>query len=186
MLQYKKEKGSQEIIESLVNAASRINEMIEVFIRVNKKEEKKAVIEETEIGIVSSQLSKKHKGGKKFYITFFIEEDAPMVSPILIMILNSVEDIGTLVYSSVGDNYFSGSSGDNDIKTFDIIISTDIDEAELYTYLALFYIEKINIVDLSRSRVEKNDYSFIDDDDAFYVIILKTFLKLYKNSIQFI
>ena len=180
MLQYKKEKGSQEIIESLVNAASRINEMIEVFIRVNKKEEKKAVIEETEIGIVSSQLSKKPKGKNKFYITFFIEEDAPMVSPILIMILNSVEDIGTLVYSSVGDNYFSGSSGDNDIKTFDIIISTDIDEAELYTYLALFYIEKINIVDLSRSRVEKNDYSFIDDDDAFYVIILKTFLKLYK------
>ena len=181
MLQYKKEKGSQEIIESLVNAASRINEMIEVFIRVNKKEEKKAVIEETEIGIVSSQLSKKPKGKNKFYITFFIEEDAPMVSPILIMILNSVEDIGTLVYSSVGDNYFSGSSGDNDIKTFDIIISTDIDEAELYTYLALSYIEKINIVDLSRSKVEENDYSFIDDDDdAIYVIILKTFLKLYK------
>jgi len=180
MLQNKKEKGSAEIIESLVNAASRINEMIEVFIRVNKKEEEKVVIEESEIGIVSSQLSKKPKGKNKFYITFFIEEDAPMVSPVLIMILNSVQGIGTLVYSSVGDKYFSGSSGDDDIKTFDIIISTDIDEAELYTYLALFYIEKINIVDLSRSKVEENDFSFIDNDDAFYVIILKTFLKLYK------
>ena len=180
MLQYKKEQGSQKTMESLGNAALRINEMIEVFIRVNKKEVEKTVIEQPEIGIVSSHLSKKPKGKNKYYITFFIDEDAPMVSPVLILILNCIEDIGTLVYSSVGDNYFSGNSGDSDIKTYDIIISTDIDEAELYTYLALFYIEKINIVDLSRSKVEENDYRFIDAEDTLYVIILKAFIKLYK------
>ena len=180
MLQYKNEQGSQEIMESLVSAASRINEMIEVFISVNKKEEEKAVTVETEIGIVSSYLNKKPKGKNKYYITFFMEEDVPMVSPVLMMILNTVNDVGSLLYSSVGDSYFSGSCGDEEIKTFDIILSTDIDEAEMYTYFSLFYIEKINIVNLSRSTVEENDYSFIENDDTLYVIILKTLMKLYK------
>ena len=35
----KSEEGSQEIMEGLANAASRINEMIEVFIRVNRSVE---------------------------------------------------------------------------------------------------------------------------------------------------
>jgi len=180
MLQYKKEPGSQELMASLVNAASRINEMVEVFIRVNKKDEKKVVVEQPGTGIVSSLLNKKHKGKNKYYITFFIEKDAPMVSPVLIMILKSVEDIGTLVYSSVSDNYFSGCSVDNEIKTFDIIISTDIDEVELYTYFALFYVERINVVDLTRSKLQENDFCFSNADDVSYVIILKAFLKLYN------
>lgn len=180
MLQYKNDQDSQEIMKSLVKAASRINELIEAFISVNKKEEEKAITIEPEIGIISSYLNKSPKGKNKYYITFFMEEDVPMVSPVLMMILNTVDDVGTLLYSSVGDNYFSGSCGDEDIKTFDIILSTDIDEAEMYTYFSLFYIEKINIVNLSRSKVEKNDYSFLDNDDTLHVIILRTFMKIYK------
>jgi len=180
MLQYKNEQGSQEIMDNIIKNASRINEMIEEFISFNKKEEEKAIIIEPEIGIVSSCLNKGPKGRNKYYITFFMEEDVPMVSPVLMMILNTVNDVGSLLYSSVGDSYFSGSCGDEEIKTFDIILSTDIDEAEMYTYFSLFYIEKINIVNLSRSTVEENDYSFIENDDTLYVIILKTLMKLYK------
>lgn len=180
MLQYKTEQGSQKIMEDLAGAATRIKEMVEDFIRVNKKEEEKTIIKQSEPGIISSYLSKMVRGENKYYITFFFEDDAPMVSPVILMILNSVQDIGSLIYSSIGDNYFSESSCDNDIKTFEIIISTDIYEAELYTYFALFYVEKINIVDLSRSKVEKDDYNFIDDDNNLYVIILKAFMKLYK------
>jgi len=69
---------------------------------------------------------------------------------------------------------------DNSIRTFNIILFTDVDEAELYTYFALFYVEKINIVDLSRRNVEENDYSFIDTDDNLYATILKASMKLYK------
>ncbi|MEF2113266.1 MULTISPECIES: Hpt domain-containing protein [Clostridium] len=180
MLLYKKDQGSKEIMENLVSDAIRIKEMIEVFIRVNKKVEEKTIIKQSEPGIISSYLSKKVKGENKYYITFFFEEDIPMVSPVILMILNSAQDIGSLVYSSIGDNYFLESSCDNDIKTFEIIISTDIDENELYTYFALFYIEKINIVDLSRSKVAEKDYSFIDDDNNLYIIILKAVMKLYK------
>lgn len=180
MLQYKKEPGPQALMASLVNAASRINEMVEAFIRANKKEEEKTAAEQPTMGMVSSLLNKKPKGKNKYYITFFIEEDAPMVSPVLIMILKSVEDIGTLVYSSVTDSYFSGCPGDHEIKTFDIILCTDIDEAELYTYFALFYVERINIVDLTRSKLEENDHYFNDSDNTSYIIILRAFMKLYN------
>jgi len=180
MLQYKTEQGSQKIMEDLAGDACRIKEMVEGFIKVNKKEEEKTVIKQSEPGIISSYLNKKGKGQNKYYITFFFEEDAPMVSPVILMILNTAQDIGSLIYSSIGDNYFLESSCDNDIKTFEIIISTDSYEAELYTYFALFYVEKINIVDLSRSKVEKDDYNFIDDDNNLYIIILKAFMKLYK------
>ena len=180
MLQYKKGQGSREMKEDLINAASRINEMVETFIRANKKEEEKIAAEEPAMGMVSSLLNKKPKGKNKYYITFFIEEDAPMVSPVFIMILKSVEDIGTLVYSSVTDSYFSGCPGDHEIKTFDIILCTDIDEAELYTYFGLFYVEKINIVDITRSKLVENDYCFNDTDNTSYIIILRAFMKLYN------
>jgi len=180
MLKYKNEQGSKEIMDGLVCDASRIKEMVEAFVKVNKKEVEKTVTELAELGIVASYLSKKSKGENRYYITFFFEEDAPMISPIILMILNSACEIGTLVYSSIGDDYFSEDSCDNDIKTFEMIIATDINEAELYTYFTLFYIEKINIVDLSRSKVEQRDYSFIDDDNDLYINILMAFMQLYK------
>jgi two-component system chemotaxis sensor kinase CheA len=180
MIQCKKDKGSHEIMESLIDAALRINEMVEVFIRINKKEKGIIVTKEPEIGVISSRLSKQSKGKNTYYITFFFEEDIPMVSPVLLMILNSVEDIGTLVFSSIGDDYFSGNSSEHDLKTFDIIISTNTEEVELYTYFALFYIERINIVNLSRSKLEENDYSFIDNENILYISIVKVFMMLYK------
>jgi len=84
------------------------------------------------------------------------------------------------VYSSIGDSYFSELSRDNEIRTFDIILCTDIEEAELYTYFALSYVERINIVDLSRSKLEENDYCFSNGDDISYIIILRVFMKLYN------
>jgi len=180
MLLYKKEQCSPEIMERIVNSSSRIIEMIESFIKENKKELEKTVPEQSETGMISSRLNKDPKGKNKYYITFFIEEDAPMVSPLLVMILGCVDDIGVLAYSSIGDDYFFASLCDNSIRTFNIILFTDVDEAELYTYFALFYVEKINIVDLSRKNVEENDYSFIDTDDNLYATILKASMKLYK------
>ena len=180
MLQYKSEPGSQELMSSIDNDATRIIEMVEAFIRANKKEDEKIAYEEPDIGIISSMLSKKTEGKNKYYVTFFIEEDAPMISAVLMIILNSVGEIGTLVYSSVSDSYFNNDHIDNDIKTFDIIICTDIDEVELYTYLDLFYIEGINIVDLSKSKLNKSDYYFNNGDNTYYIIITRNFITLYN------
>jgi chemotaxis protein histidine kinase CheA len=86
LLQNEKEPDSEERMSDLDGAAARLNETIEVFIKVNKKEEK-AVTPEPELGIISSLLSITPKGKRKYYITFFIEEDAPMVSPVIMIIL---------------------------------------------------------------------------------------------------
>lgn len=179
MLEYKKEHGSGEMMQELIDAASGINEMAEAFIRTNKINEKKASAEQPAMGIISSLLSKKPEGKNKYYMTFFIEEDAPMVSPVLVMIFKSVEDIGTLVYSSITDSFFSEFTGDHEIRTFDIILCTDIEETELYTYFDLSYVEKLNIVDLTRNKLEENDYFFNNRDNTSYIIILKVFMKLY-------
>mgnify|MGYP000877322066 FL=1 len=184
MLQCKREPGSQENEAYLVSAASRIGEMVEAFTRENKKEKEKTDAGQPEAGIVSSLLNKKPKGKNKYFITFFIEEDAPMVSPVFMMILKSVEDIGTLLYSSVSDEYFSGCSEADEVKTLDIIISTDIDEVELYTYFYIIYVERINIVDLSRSKLLENDVYFNNTGGVSYVILLKALLRLYHLFLQ--
>ncbi|HHW00993.1 MAG TPA: hypothetical protein GXX36_15775 [Clostridiaceae bacterium] len=180
MLRYKKGQRSGEVMEDFTNDVSRINEMFEAFISANKKEEENTAAEQPAMGIVASLLNKKPESKNKYYISFFIEKDAPMVSPVFIMILKCVEDIGSLVYSSVTDSYFSESPEDNEIRTFDIILCTDVEEAELYTYFDLSYVEKINIVDLTRSKLEDNDYYFNNSDNTFYIAVLGVFIKLYN------
>lgn len=166
-------------MQDIIGSASGINEKVSAFMNTNRAEREKDVAEQPAEGIVSSLLCREPKGRNKFYISFFVEEDAPMVSPVILMILKSIEDIGTLMYSSVTDSYFSGRHAGDEAKTLDIILCTDIEEAELYTYFALPYVEKINIADLTRSKLEENDYYFNDNDEACYVAILGVFTKLY-------
>jgi len=179
MLQYKTEPASEELMVSLTNSAQKIREAVENFIRSNKKEEKKLVVSQSETGMVSSLLKKEVRGKNKYFITFFIEEDAPMVSPVLIMILQRVEEIGTLVYSSFTDMYFNQGAVNAETKIFDIMICTNIGEAELYTYFALFYVEKLNIVNMSRAGLIGKDYYFNVDCNDSYKTIVAAFKKLY-------
>jgi len=178
MLDCRKE-GVVDMTDDLINDADSINGMVEAFIRANKKKEEETTQEESSKGIVSTLLDKKPAGKNRYYITFIMEEDVPMISPVLIMILKSVENIGTLLYSSVKDRYFTETSHKDEIKTFEIILCTDLEEAELYTYFDLCYVERINIVNITRSKLEHNDFYFNDDDDTAYIIILRVFMKLY-------
>ena len=191
MLHCKKEQGSGEMTEDLIHDASRISEMVEAFIRGNKKEDEMADAEQPEVGLVSSLLNKKPKGKNKYYITFFIEEDAPMVSPVIVLILKSIEDIGTLVYSSITDDTLPECDNGHEIRNFDIILCTDVEEDELYTYFDLCYMERINIVDLTRSKLEENDYYFNNSDNTSYITILGVFSrpgehKLSEEELQII
>lgn len=179
MLQYKKEHDSGEMAEELIDEALRISETVEGLIKPRRKKEQKHAAEQASMGIVSTLLNKKSKGKKKYYISFFIEEDAPMISPVLAMILKSVDDIGSLMYSSVTDSYFNDFSGDQEEKSLDIILCTDMEEAELYTYFALTYLDRINIVNISRETLVDNDYFFNAGADMSYISILAVLIKLH-------
>lgn len=185
MLLYKKEHGSDEMMASIAKDAQRIIETIEVFIRVNKKETAVTVTHQSEKpGIISSCLGKPSNGKNTYYITFIFEAEVPMISPVLLMTLNCVEEIGTLIFSSVGDQYFSGNASKQDLKTYEIIISTNTDEAELYAHFALNYVEKINIVDLSRSKLAQNDHDFLHFNYTLYIIVLKALMALYRIDLR--
>ncbi|HPU58119.1 MAG TPA: hypothetical protein PLG48_01240, partial [Candidatus Avimonas sp.] len=176
LLQNKKEDTGEN--GRLADEALRLGETVESLIYSNKTPEKKAAPEQQNTGLVSSLLGKNAKGKNRFYISFFIEKGTPMVSPVFILILKSIESIGSLIFCSVTDSDLEGFSGE-ETRVLEVILSTDIEEAELYTYFALPYVEKINIVDLTRSRLEQNDYCFNDTDDTSYLIFLKVFIKLY-------
>lgn len=180
MLQYKKEYGADGMRKELIDESLRVSDMAEAYIGTNKKKEEKSAVEQPSMGIVSALLNKKAKGKNKYYISFFIEDDAPMVSPVLIMILKSIDDIGCLIYSSVTDSYFSQLSDNNEMKSYDIILCTDLQETELYTYFALTYIDRINIVDLSREKLAGNDYFINVSEDMSYIAILGVLMKLYQ------
>jgi two-component system chemotaxis sensor kinase CheA len=179
MLRCKTAPCAPEMMEEHIRDSSRISESIEGVIKENKQEKRKKDAKPPELGIVSTLLNKVPKGKNEYYLTFLIEKDAPMISPVLMMILKEIEDIGTLMYCSVTDEYFSESAADHGITAFHTILSTDIAEAELYTYFALFYVEKINIINLTRSIHEVNDYCFNETDHTPF-IILKVLRKLYN------
>lgn len=178
MLRFKIEPCSFERMDENTLDSLRISENIAMFIKANKKEEEKLEVKQPELGIISTLLKKEPTGKNKYYITFFIEEDAPMISPVILMILRGIEDIGTLVYSSKTDEFFSGGATDTKSTAFEVIMSTDAQEAELYTYFALFYVEKINIINLTRTIHKENDYYFNEIDRTPF-IILRVLKSLY-------
>ncbi len=180
MLMGKKEQGSGQMIANLSKEARQITEQTEAFIRANKKIESITETKSSASGIITSYLGKCSNERNRYFISFFFEDDLSMISPVLLMILDCVKEIGTLVYSSVGDTYFEGNSEDQDLFSYDIILATDIEEAELYANLNVTYVEKINIVDLSRSKVAKNDYHLLSFDKQLYVVVLKAMIQLCK------
>lgn len=106
MLQVKTQPCSPEIMEEHSCNALRISESVSCYIKTNKIEEEKSDTIQAEEGIVSALLNKDAKGKYKYYNTFLIEEEVPMVSPVLMIILKSIEGIGALVYSRVTDVFF--------------------------------------------------------------------------------
>lgn len=182
MLQTKAESYAGEFLEEHLEEASSIGEKIQSYISVNKtngktnREDSAAAQEKT--GIVSTLMNKEPRGKNKFYITVVLEEDAPMISPVFILVLKSIENIGTLLYSSITDDCLWGA--DEDVRILEMILCTDIEEAELYNYFDLFYVEKINIINLNRDVNEINDYYLNETDYSPYLMILKTVMELYR------
>lgn len=169
--------NASEVTNEYLDEASTVCKKIQML--VSKTKTKKAVTKSDEIntGIVSNLLNRIPKGKNKFYIKISIEEDTPMISPVFTLIFKCIENIGSLLYSSVTDDFLC-SDADNDIRELEMILCTDIDEAELYTYFSLFYVEKINILNLNSN--EDNAYYFNETDYTPYLNLLNTTMSLCK------
>ncbi|NSW89558.1 MAG: Hpt domain-containing protein [Firmicutes bacterium] len=179
MLQCKKNLDGESDRANLANAVLKVSKMIDSSLKLSTKKEEKILAKQKEGGIVTSLLNKKRFGKNMFYIYFIIEKDAPMVSPVFMMILKSVESVGSLVYTSISDEYLSGSYLCEDIRICDVILSTDLDEAELYAYFNLSYVEKINVVNISRRKMDENDIPLTQTNQTIFEIFFDGYIKLY-------
>jgi len=168
MLEYKLEAGSEPEKSQLPEAADHLKAKIKQIIQQPIPEEKaESTKEETglrqerninrETGLVSYLLSKESKGKNKYYLDFGLEEDLPMVSVVLTMLLNSVEEVGALLYSSITDNFFQEEFSQEDIRNLELIVTTDLEEEELRNHFSLFYVERIEIIDLNKGKLRKAD-----------------------------
>lgn len=181
MLQYKAENDAEDFLPEHVDEASSLGDKLENYILANKKgkEKEEKTVKEEKGGIVSALLRKEHKGKNKYFVTIVIEEDAPMISPVFILVLKNIESIGTLLYSSITDEDLWGTEN-NENRVLEMILCTDIYEAELYSYFSIFYLEKINIINLNRDINEINDYYLNETDYTPYLIIYKSIIELYR------
>lgn len=177
ILQSKIETYTDDLNYDYSEDAAAIGIKIQNFVTARKVKKENTYGKNEKSGIVSSLLNQKCKGKNKYYITFIIEEDAPMISSVLTLILKSIENLGTLLYSSVNDDLLS-CVADSEIRTLEIILCTDIEEAELYNYFNLFYVEKINIINLNRNINEANDYRLNVSDYTPYMVLLKSIMEL--------
>lgn len=193
MLEWKKEPTSDSEMVHLQNLASEISQRVDELIRLNKKDEEKSDEDKREthleLGFVSSLLNKgkynkETQGKNKFYATFVIEEEAPMISPVLMMILQTVDEIGSLLYSSVSDEFFNAQSPDENLRELEIIFTTDFEGRELSKHLEIFYVESIKITDLGQSepRGKAQDKVLNDALDSTQILGLNEALDRAQNE----
>ena len=181
LLQAHLDPNSVDDRDLLLNNASEISKEIGEILGSVQKAPTHAAFEKVSTGPISSLVQKIPSGKNRYYMTFFIEQDIPMVSPVLTMIFETIRQIGTLIYSSISDKDFINQP---QLRSFEVILATDHDRSEMYTYFSLFYVERINVIDLTRSRSAYQDADLNDSKKRQCLIILNAFQKLYRQVLN--
>ena len=179
MLDSKKEPESEEGAANLANLAAGICEKVDAVLGNIKKNKEKYVEEKPDSGKAATVVSRERTGKNLYYLRFFIEEDAPMPSVVMVMILKAIEDIGSVVYSSVSVEELSSSAGYEHDRPCDFIISTDMDEVELYSHFILSYVERVDVFDLSAENPGERGVVVSQMNNPAYKMLFEVYLRLY-------
>lgn len=134
--------------------------------------------------IVSTLKGMERTGTNRYCICISFSDDIPMLSPILFMIFNNIKDIGSLVYTNVSDEDIYEASANTQIPSLVMIVESDWEEAELYTYFDVLYVEKVAIADISEHQMLKQATSLDQDSRRFFENFFLAFPKLYPVLFQ--
>lgn len=134
--------------------------------------------------IVSALKGMERTGKNRYCICISFSDDLPMISPILFMIFNNIKDIGSLVYTDVSDEDIYEASANTNISSLSIIMDSDLEEAELYTYLDVMYVEKVAIADISEHQMLKQAVPYEQGSRRFFEKFFLEFPKLYPVLFQ--
>ncbi|WP_051330993.1 response regulator [Aneurinibacillus terranovensis] len=130
-------------------------------------------------GIITALKESKQTGKNRYCIYISFSDDIPMISPVLFMIFNNIKDIGSLVYTNVSDGDIYEASVDLNISAPFMIMDSDLEAAELYTYFDLMYVKKIAISDISEHQMLKQAIPHDRDSRRFFENFFQEYPKLY-------
>lgn len=129
-------------------------------------------------GVVGALKETERTGQNRYYIRVFFSDDVPMIAPVLFMIFNNLKEIGSLVYSDVSDEDLYEASKVAKISSLTLILDSELEEAELYAYLDVTYVEKIVVADISERRMLKQAMPFERDSRRFFELFFQACPKL--------
>lgn len=130
-------------------------------------------------GIISKLIKMPQSGLHRYLIEFNLSEDTQMKGVTLFMVINSIKDICTIVYTNVTNEEVSGLVNDNKVLTYEILLSTDLDKAELYPYFENTYIDKVTINEIGRASITNLPLPH-KSSIGFYEVVFEVFTKLNK------
>lgn len=130
-------------------------------------------------GIVQTLREAKNTAENYFYISIFFSDDAPMVQAILFMIFHNIKEIGSLVYSNISDHDIFDTSVNRRIPFCVMILNTDMEESELYSYFEMMYVDKVTIVNISDTKLREQAIPHDKGTLAFFELFFDEYKQLY-------
>jgi two-component system chemotaxis sensor kinase CheA len=165
--------------EDFLHAVERLEENIDNILKANA--EKESGRNNTSQGnrVVSAVKGMKGTGKNRYCIWISFSDDVPMISPVLFMILNNVQAVGSLVYTNISDEDIYAAAADPNTSSLSMILDTDLEEAELYTYVDVMYVEKVAIANISEHQMLEQAVPYDQGSRAFFETFFREFPKLY-------
>jgi len=170
--------------DDFVHAARILEKEMDNILNADSQTKQKGKVAPRGEGIVSSLKKTERTGQNRYYILVSFRDDIPMISPVLFMIFNNIKEIGSLVYANVSDEDIYETSANKNFSSLEMIVDSDLEEAELYTYLDSTYVEKVAVADISERKMLERAMPFDRDSRNFFEVFFQEYPKLYSLVFQ--
>jgi two-component system chemotaxis sensor kinase CheA len=170
--------------EDFIHAVEILEGNIDKILKANSETENGRTKTSQGDRVVSSVKGMERTGKNRYCICISFSDDIPMISPILFMIFNNIKEIGSLVYTNVSDEDIYEASANINVSSLFIIMESDLEVFELYTYFDVMYVEKVAIADISEHRMLKQAIPYDRGSRRFFEKFFQEFPKLYPVLFQ--
>lgn len=165
--------------DDFVQAAGMLEEEIDRILKANSEAGSGGKNTSRGDKVVSTLKGMERAGINRYFICISFSDDIPMMAPTLFMIFNNIKDVGSVVYTNVSDEDICEASANPNISSLHMIIESDLEEVELYTYFDVMYVEKVAISDLSEHRMLNQAIPYDRDSRRFFEVFFQEYPKMY-------
>jgi CheY-like chemotaxis protein/HPt (histidine-containing phosphotransfer) domain-containing protein len=165
--------------EDFIHASMMLEGEIDQILKANSETMSYTGKASPEDRIISTLKGVGHTGKNRYCICISFNDDIPMISPILFMIFNNIKEICSLIYTNVSDEDIYEASANMNISSLFMIIHSDLEAVELYTYFDVMYVENVAIADISEHQILKQVMPVDRVSRRFFEVFFDEYPKLY-------